>query len=468
MCRFANVQMMRSDHVPISKITTVVATVLLFTVLVISCSESKRELTDKELLAQYCTQSADTDYADALNKIFPEHYFDGKKIIGCGQSTHGSHENFIIQAELFKYLVKNYGCRTFVVEANYSSVLWVNNYVHGSSLSKEEVMQHLSFWCWDTEELWNLVEWVRQFNATATEQTSILFLGNDMQTPATCASGVCEFFERNGDEQLDSAIALLRPILNDTMGSDSLKNVHGDALFENEIKQLCDRTAHIEEKRMESDEDLKLAKYTITILQQSLELTQTGMRGNYYRDSAMAANIKWITDAGLRGGPVFVWAHNGHIQCTNRSMGGWIKKAYGDKYCALGVDFYAGSFNARQPNPDSIGPIRDREDVTKPMACVIREDTNALAWKCQQLNQGLTFLNCEELTEGVNAGSSHFPVAEIHFVGLLFAPDSAYTVVKNCMSNVSLSRTYSAFIFFGRSTPTALLDTPHLKNKFIE
>lgn len=70
------------------------------------------------------------------------------------------------------------------------------------------------------------------------------------------------------------------------------------------------------------------------------------------RDDSMAANVKWILDQSP-GAKMVVWAHNGHVETANGSMGSALRRAYGDQMVVFGFAFNQGSFQSRKPN----GPL---------------------------------------------------------------------------------------------------------------
>lgn len=432
----------------------------------ISCGEATEAPSEKDLLNQYCRSTATENYYDALGEIIPDSIFDNKAIIACGQSTHGSRENFQIQAELFKRLVNNEGCRTFVMEANYSSLLLVNEYVNGGMNTKEEVMRSLDFWTWDTEEVWELIEWVKIFNESATDDTPILFLGNDMQKVHLCAKGALGFFLRFGGAYSDSAFEILFPLVNDTSRIFTLKNAEDDALFHTEMRKLQTWAEQVEIPKGSSQEAFILAKYNLTILLQALELVNEKPNlGSAYRDSAMAANVISIDLLDLRSGPIYIWAHNYHIANMIKyadRMGAYLAKWYGNQYLCLATDFSCdGRFNARQPIQDSIGPKIEYSDFSKPMECSIALDTNGLGYKCGQNEIGLTFFNVE--LGGADPSfrqTAIFQQARVHNIGAVFDSTMIEKEPVAYLGTVDLNREYDGIIFYGKSTQTILLNTP--------
>jgi erythromycin esterase-like protein len=63
------------------------------------------------------------------------------------------------------------------------------------------------------------------------------------------------------------------------------------------------------------------------------------------RDASMAANVKWILDHSPDA-KIVLWAHNGHVQTADASMGGALRKMYGGRMVVFGFSFNQGSFQA--------------------------------------------------------------------------------------------------------------------------
>ena len=63
------------------------------------------------------------------------------------------------------------------------------------------------------------------------------------------------------------------------------------------------------------------------------------------RDASMAANVKWILDQSPKA-KIVLWAHNGHVMTAPRSMGGELRRMYGDQMVVFGFSFNQGGFQA--------------------------------------------------------------------------------------------------------------------------
>ncbi len=439
---------------------------LLIALMAVACGEETEVQTELELLKNYCTASSNADYYAALESTLPNDIFTNKKIVACGQSSHGSHENFEIQIELFKYLVARNGCRTFVIEGNYSSILVVNKYVNGATYSKQEVMRNLGFWTWDTEEVWEMIRWMREYNQKTTEENRIIFLGNDVQIVRECAKGVAAFFEDYDTLKGEVVLKLLQPLLNDSTNYYSNQDSKSLSIFSNSLEKIKELANEVQSAQKNPlDAKFVMAKYSINILQQSLIVSGMDFAGYVEcRDSMMAENVKWITSAKLRNGLIYLWAHNGHIQkqeSGSARMGYYLDEWYRNQYFAIGVDFAEGSFNACQPLHDTLSATPSRNDFSKPKPGTIDLDTTCLAFLVRHRGTGVTYFDvASSRTNDRFRKSKLFMDAKLHSVGAVFNPEAGINGHSRYLQEVNLERHFDGILFFEKSTPTKLLCTP--------
>lgn len=107
------------------------------------------------------TKPNETNY---LNDFLPlDTLFKNKKIVGMGEATHGTKEFFNVKAGMFKFLATHCGYRIFTIEASYGGTLSVNDYVLYKKGNVTDAMKDLEYWTCDTEEVRDLIEWMRTY-----------------------------------------------------------------------------------------------------------------------------------------------------------------------------------------------------------------------------------------------------------------------------------------------------------------
>ena len=140
---------------------------------------------------------------DSLTELIPsEKIFCDKTIIGMGEATHGTREFFNMKAKMFKFLATHCGFLVFAIEAPYAGTMKVNDYVlygRGDVLS---AMKSMEFWTWDTEEVKDLIEWIRSYNIGKGEKEKLKFFGFDCQSFKGTANALLEYIEEYDKENL--------------------------------------------------------------------------------------------------------------------------------------------------------------------------------------------------------------------------------------------------------------------------
>jgi erythromycin esterase-like protein len=113
------------------------------------------------------------------------------RIVGLGEVTHGTREQFQMKHRLLQFLATEMGFTIFSIEASTPEAYRLNEYVLGGEGDPKSLIAGMYFWTWNTEEVLAMVEWMRDFNASG--GGPIQFTGFDMQTPDVAADVVVDF-----------------------------------------------------------------------------------------------------------------------------------------------------------------------------------------------------------------------------------------------------------------------------------
>ena len=126
---------------------------------------------------------ADTDeFAKYAGKVDDICVPEQTRIVALGEATHGNVEFQQLKLEVFKLMVEKYGVRAFALEADYGGCEAVNRYIHGGKGSDGNVAVALGFTLYNTEQMEQLIDWMRQYNEVAAEGEDLRFYGFDMQS----------------------------------------------------------------------------------------------------------------------------------------------------------------------------------------------------------------------------------------------------------------------------------------------
>jgi len=102
-------------------------------------------------------------------------------IVALGEGTHGTREFFQMKHRLVEFLAREMGFTIFSIEANLPEAYRLNDFVLKGMGDPKELIAGMYFWTWNTQEVLDMVEWMRKYNKSG--QGRIEFTGFDMQTP---------------------------------------------------------------------------------------------------------------------------------------------------------------------------------------------------------------------------------------------------------------------------------------------
>lgn len=276
-------------------------------------------------------------YAEPVENItVPE----SAKIIALGEATHGNAEFQQLKLEVFKQMVKNNGVRAFALEGDYGGCEQVNRYIHGGEGTAQEAAAAIGFSIYRTEEMAELISYMRQYNESALEGEDLRFYGFDMQR----ISYSMRFLKESCKELEVDTTNLQKLVEGENWSSE------------------CDLSTRIEtltqvKKELESKNGSGNAIHFVDILMQHSELqTLTNADGATLRDQFMAENVQWILQQEQRNGheKIFVTGHNSHVAKwgSSDSMGKLLSKDAANGYYVIGTDFYKTHCNMPTRSPE--------------------------------------------------------------------------------------------------------------------
>jgi erythromycin esterase-like protein len=113
------------------------------------------------------------------------------RIVSLGEATHGTREFFQLKHRMLEFLAAEMGFTIFSIEANMPEAYRLNDFVLTGRGDPAQLLKGLYFWTWNTEEVLDMILWMREFNKSG--KGRIEFTGFDMQTPDV-AMGIASDF----------------------------------------------------------------------------------------------------------------------------------------------------------------------------------------------------------------------------------------------------------------------------------
>lgn len=262
---------------------------------------------------------------------------DEAQIVALGEATHGNKEFQQLRLDVFRVLVEKYGVRAFALEGDFGGCEAINRYIHGEGGTAAEALSATGFAIYRTEEMENLTEWMRDYNASAAQGEDLRFYGFDMEQRAYSYRYLLEALQKADIDTADFEKMW-----------DGEANTYADSCT---AEQRAEIIRAAEEQLMPEDvQALRFAEVLLQNIELGKYINDSGEL-NAQRDRMMAENTLWILEQGQARGNsrVMISGHNNHImQCENAGtpvLGSLLAEKLGGGYFAVGTDFYKSVCN---------------------------------------------------------------------------------------------------------------------------
>ncbi|EKD73184.1 MAG: Succinoglycan biosynthesis [uncultured bacterium] len=278
------------------------------------------------------------------------------RIVGVGEGTHGTREFSQMKHRLFEFLVKTMDFNIFVIEGGMVRTEELNKYVLGAPDNPIKLLEKIELFPYATEEMLDIVEWMRKYNQTA--KNKIQFRGCDCDVQFSLP---------------EASLALLNNYFVEQKDSNAIKTIGAITTQLKTIRTKLYNADYIDfAKQQELRKEIQISRDYQTLITHIDHLAnqvhdpwikQNVMLVKQYaeyhsdftaRERAMAENILWL-QAQTPGSKIFYWAHNGHVQkdvwpdSTDLWTGGYLAKKLGEQYFAIASTTYTGTYTAMIP-----------------------------------------------------------------------------------------------------------------------
>ena len=259
------------------------------------------------------------------------------QIVALGEATHGNREFQQLRLDVFQVLVEKYGVRAFALEGDFGGCEAINRYIHGEDGTAAEVLSATGFAIYCTEEMENLVEWMRDYNASAAQGDDLRFYGFDMEQRAYSYRHLLEAVHKANIDAADF----------EKMWNGET-NTYADGYTAEQRTEIITAV-----KERLPPEDVRAIHFA-DILLQNIELgkyVDDSGELNARRDRMMAENTLWILrqEQACGNSCVLISGHNNHIMRGENAgtpvLGSLLAEELGSGYFAIGTDFYKSVCN---------------------------------------------------------------------------------------------------------------------------
>lgn len=390
-------------------------------------AQSKNDLNseEKEYISKfiYPIKTFNPDEKDNSDLLILNKFIGNSKIVGLGESTHGSSEIYQMKYRMSEYLITQKNFNVFSLEANMPESFLMNQYIQEKKGDPKDILRGMYFWLWQTKETLNFVEWLKKYNEN--HDSKVFFDGFDMQYATGAIDQIKKTYQENQlpEQEINDLETALK------------ENNRGFRTYSKKSQKiLLEYLFSIKEKSMSIKNPEVKSRFlqNVDIIRQYIQL-------NFIRrDKFMAENVKWLKENYLNS-KVIVSAHNYHIAKLNSDrMGYWINEMYGQDLVNFGFAFYEGTYSASIDG--KLGTYNSEKGGPK-----------TLEYKLNSLNIPIFILDLKAIRKDGNKLGNWI------LEDILFRKTGSGTD-KSEFTKTNVAKSFDYLIFINKSTKSKLLN----------
>ena len=265
------------------------------------------------------------------------------RVVSLGEATHGTAEFFKMKHRLLRLLVEEKGFTEFAIEASFPDTEAINEFVLTGRGDPRRVLAGQGFWTWTTEEVLDMVLWMRAHNARGGRP--VTFRGFDMQHPAPSMDAVVDYLRTVDPAEAEAVAALYAPYRPystwTTIGGYQSAPFETRTLSRANVAEVIRR---LEASRAQLEARTSAAAFALAHRHARVVVQAEGVHaGTAQRDQYMAENAAWLLDQAGPEARMVLWAHNLHVQRGSLggqlAMGAHLHSRYGAGMVVVGFAF---------------------------------------------------------------------------------------------------------------------------------
>ena len=315
------------------------------------------------------TESPGYSFAEPEIATFRE-AIGSARVVGIGESRHDTREQLLLKGVLVRHLIEELGFRALILEESFPHAEALDQYVTTGKGDLQDLMNQLAGWyLWDTEEMLELVQWIRQFNSEREPARQVRVYGMDITAPALGVQAAIDALQLAG---VDSRVDAQALGLDLQEGDFWPRTWERYAALSNERREELGGNYEQLNETLAGERRRLVAAFSEDEFERTLLMGRIGSMGNEFfssasreqggevRERGMAQVVQWVLDRERTGAKAIIWAHNLHVAKSPFRMPGFaegeliplgvhLHAALGDAYLAIGGTFGAGAYPADLP-----------------------------------------------------------------------------------------------------------------------
>jgi erythromycin esterase len=245
------------------------------------------------------------------------------RVVGLGESRHDTREQLLLKGLIVRHLIADLGFRALILEESFPHAESLDRYVTSGEGDLRLLMNSLAGWyLWDTEEMLELVQWIRRFNEDRGPDRKVRIFGMDITAPALGVQEVLDYLESaDVDARLDAQALGLDLHQGDFWPGTwrryaSLPNERRRELaanYDKLIELLEERKGNLVAFSSEKEYERILLLAELGRKGNALFSSTDRAKGGEIREHGMAECALWILDREVAGEKAIIWSHNLHV-----------------------------------------------------------------------------------------------------------------------------------------------------------
>jgi erythromycin esterase len=322
----------------------------------------------RELLAELRTRAVPFDTVAATDAVSDlaglDRIVGDARVVALGESSHGTAEQFRMKHRILRYLVERKSFTVFAIEGGWPEAQAADRFIKSGEGDASAALAAMHFWTWRTEEVRDMLDWMRAYNLARGDRAQISFAGLDCQSADVAVGMVMAYLDRYSTADATTARQLYA-------GADKLAGLETEGLSGTDKERLKQDAVKVlqlvELRRAGALDDTALKEHrravqAARVVVQAAEMVAS-MAGGVVRDRFMAENVRWLLETEYPREKIVLWAHNSHVATAPvagaRSLGMHLRETYGQQMVVLGFGAHHGTVRAVRMKDGSFkgGPV---------------------------------------------------------------------------------------------------------------
>lgn len=379
--------------------------------------------------------SLDADSVTSNNA--PEQFrgiLQDKLIVALGENTHATSEYFKKKSEIIKYCVSKMGFKALVFESDVVASKNIDKYLIKGEGNIDSLLFELGTKAWMTEEVREILIWLKNYNNMKSDTDKVRFFGIDVQWSINIAHEIIINYK------LENILTKASYEHLESISKKGLKFTTDTSLT------LCNELAKAAEyypfrNNDEKSDFIELVNlfYQNIDCKNSKDINEISKKRDFY----MAQNaMKVIDTLKLKS---ILWAHNEHILKSknvigSEAMGTWLSKKYQSSYYCIGFYLKNGELGYQNMITGLV--------TTQKIPAFNKR--NSLDYGLSKLTYQNLFIDVTSMgSDTENIFNKPILTRNIH---LLFIPKTKSYKIYNVIKRSRIIEEYDGIMFFSTTT----------------